>query len=55
MYRAHNSKLFLARTVGDFSKVSFKASLNDKTVNFDKKLEMITLSGYISLTESLFI
>ena len=52
LYRYHNSALFLISAVGDLSKVSFKCPLNDKPVIFEKKLEIITLSGYIKKTES---
>ena len=52
LHRKDNSILFLVSAVGDLSKVSFKCPLNDKPVIFDKKLEIITLSGYIKSTES---
>ncbi len=47
-----NSTSFLISAVGDLSKVSFKCPLNDKPVVFKKKLEIITLSGYIRSNES---
>ena len=50
--RHDNSTSFLISAVGDLSKVSFKCPLNDKPVIFEKKLEIITLSGYIRLNES---
>ncbi|WP_269624681.1 PCC domain-containing protein [Prochlorococcus marinus] len=52
LHRDHNSTLFLISAVGDLSKVSFKCPLNDKPVIFKKKLEIITLSGYIRSAES---
>ena len=48
----HNSTSFLISAVGDLSRVSFKCPLNDKAVIFEKKLEIITLSGYIWSNES---
>tara|TARA_Y100001968_G_scaffold323541_1_gene361398 strand:- start:448 stop:1059 length:612 start_codon:yes stop_codon:yes gene_type:complete len=48
----NNSTSFLISAVGDLSKVSFKCPLNDKPVILKKKLEIITLSGYIRLNES---
>jgi len=48
----HNSTSFLISAVGDLSKVSFKCPLKDKPVIFEKKLEIINLSGYIRSTES---
>ena len=47
-----NSTSFLISAVGDLSKVSFKCPLNDKQVIFEKKLEIITLSGYVRSHES---
>ena len=47
-----NSTSFLISAVGDLSRVSFKCPLNDKPVIFEKKFEIITLSGYIRSTES---
>ena len=46
------STSFLISAVGDLSKVSFKCPLNDKPKIFQKKLEIITLSGYLSSKES---
>ena len=50
--RDRNSTLFLISAVGDLSKVSFKCPLNNKPVIFEKKLEIITLSGYIISNKS---
>jgi len=50
--RHDNSTSFLISAVGDLSKVSFKCPLKDKPVIFEKKLEIITLSGYIRSNES---
>ena len=52
LYRHDNSTSFLISAVGDLSKVSFKCPLNDKPVIFEKKLEIITLSGYLRSNES---
>ena len=52
LYRDHNSTSFLISAVGDLSKVSFKCPLNDKPVIIEKKLEIITLSGYIRSARS---
>ena len=52
LHRDHNSTSFLISAVGDLSKVSFKCPLNDKPVIFEKKLEIITLNGYIRSTDS---
>jgi len=52
LHRDRNSTSFLISAVGDLSKVSFKCPLNDKPVIFEKKLEIITLSGYLRSTES---
>ena len=52
MHSNHNSSLFLLSAVGNLSKVSFKCPLNDKPVVFEKKLEIITLSGYLRSNES---
>ena len=52
LHRDHNSTSFLISAVGDLSKVSFKCPLNDKPIIFEKKLEIITLSGYLRSTES---
>ena len=51
MHRDHNSTSFLIRAVGDISKVSFKCTLDDKPVIFEKKLQIINLIGYIRSTE----
>ena len=48
----HNSTSFLISAVGDLSKVSFKCPLNDKPVILEKKLEIITLTGFIKSSES---
>ena len=48
----HNSTSFLISAVGDLSTVSFKCPLNQKPVVLEKKLEIITLSGYLSATDS---
>ena len=48
----HNSTSFLISAVGDLSKVSFKCPLDNKPVIFEKKLEIITLSGYLRSSES---
>ena len=52
LHRDHESTSFLISAVGDLSKVSFKCPLNDKPVIFEKKLEIITLSGYLRSNES---
>ena len=52
LHRDHNSTSFLISAVGDLSRVSFKCPLNDKAVIFEKKLEIITLSGYLRSNES---
>ncbi len=52
LHRHHNSTSFLISAVGDLSKVSFKCPVNDKPVVFEKKLEIITLSGYLRLSQS---
>ena len=52
MYRRHNHTFFLINAVGDLSRVSLKCPLNDKSVIFEKKLEIITLSGYVRSHES---
>jgi len=52
LHRDHNSTSFLISAVGDLSKLSFKCPLNHNPVIFEKKLEIITLSGYIRSTES---
>tara|TARA_Y100001968_G_scaffold106171_1_gene96038 strand:- start:735 stop:1346 length:612 start_codon:yes stop_codon:yes gene_type:complete len=48
----HNSTSFLISAVGDLSKVSFKCPLNQKPIILEKKLEIITLSGYLTSTDS---
>ncbi len=50
----HNSTSFLISAVGDLSKVSFKCPLNDKPVILEKKLEIITLTGFLKTSESHF-
>ena len=52
LHEDHKSTSFLISAVGDLSKVSFKCPLNNKPVIFEKKLEIVTLSGYIRSTES---
>jgi len=47
-----NSTSFLISAVGDLSKVSFKCPSNDKSIILEKKLEIISLSGYIRQDES---
>ncbi len=47
-----NSTSFLISAVGDLSKVSFKCPLNDNPVVLEKKLEIITLSGYLTSRSS---
>ena len=47
-----NSTSFLMSAVGDLSKVSFKCPSNDKSIILEKKLEIISLSGYIRQDES---
>ena len=42
----------MINAVGDLSKVSFKCPLNEKPIIIEKKLEIITLSGYLSPTGS---
>tara|TARA_B100001250_G_scaffold283218_1_gene245395 strand:- start:1756 stop:2367 length:612 start_codon:yes stop_codon:yes gene_type:complete len=43
-----NLTSFLISAVGDLSMVSFKCPLNSKPITLEKKLEIITLSGYLS-------
>ena len=43
-----NSTSFLISAVGDLSSVSFKCPLNEKPITLKKKLEIITLSGYVT-------
>ncbi len=52
LHKYHNSTSFLISAVGDLSKASFKCPSYDKPAIFEKKLEIITLSGYIRSTES---
>ena len=52
LHRDYNSTYFLISAVGDLSKVSFKCPLNDKPVIIEKKLEIITLSGFLNSSES---
>tara|TARA_Y100001968_G_C19219986_1_gene649226 strand:+ start:46 stop:660 length:615 start_codon:yes stop_codon:yes gene_type:complete len=47
LHRDDNFTSFLISAVGDLSKVSFKCPLNDKPVVLEKKLEIITLSGFL--------
>ena len=47
-----NSTLFLISAVGDLSKVSFKCPLNEKPIRLEKKLEIITLTGYLTSKDS---
>ena len=47
-----NTTSFLLSAVGDLSAVSFKCPLNEKPIIFRKKLEIITLSGYLNSIES---
>ena len=50
-----NSISFLISAVCDLSKVSFKCPLNKKPVILNKKLQIITLSGYLNPSVSLYI
>tara|TARA_Y100001968_G_scaffold262278_1_gene250490 strand:- start:501 stop:1112 length:612 start_codon:yes stop_codon:yes gene_type:complete len=47
-----DSTSFLISAVGDLSKVSFKCPLNDEPITIEKKLEIITLNGYITSSDS---
>ncbi len=47
-----NSTSFLLSAVGDLSKVSFRCPINEKPINLDKKLEIITLTGYLTSKSS---
>ena len=47
-----NSTSFLISSVGDLSTVSFKCPLSDKPRTFEQKLEIITLTGYLTSIES---
>ena len=51
LQKHQNSTLFLLSAVGDLSKVSFKCPLNNNPIILDKKLEIITLSGYLTSTD----
>ena len=46
------STFFLMSAVGDLSKVVFKCPLNNKPILIDKKLEIISLNGYIKSEEN---
>ena len=48
----HNSSFFLISAVGDLSGVSFKCPFNEKPTIIKKKLEIITLNGYLTATGS---
>ncbi len=48
----YDSTSFLISAVGDLSKVSFKCPLKEKPIVLEKKLEVITLSGYLKSSES---
>ena len=52
LHKGDLSTSFLISAVGDLSKVSLKCPLNDKPVIFEKKLEIISLSGYLRSKES---
>tara|TARA_Y100001968_G_C19288976_1_gene683206 strand:+ start:329 stop:940 length:612 start_codon:yes stop_codon:yes gene_type:complete len=47
-----NSTYFLLSAVGDLSKATFKCPLNEKPIIHQKKLEIITLSGYLTSSEA---
>tara|TARA_B100000700_G_scaffold80600_1_gene90791 strand:+ start:875 stop:1486 length:612 start_codon:yes stop_codon:yes gene_type:complete len=47
-----NSTSFLISAVGDLSKVSFKCPLSQNPIILEKKLEIITLSGYLTSNKS---
>ena len=49
--RHNNSTSFLISAVGDLSKVTFKCPLNENPIILEKKLEIITLSGFIRSTD----
>ena len=49
-----NSTSFLLSAVGDLSMVSFKCPLNEKRITFEKKLEIINLSSYLTSKDSHF-
>ena len=48
----HNETSFLISAVGDLSQVSFKCPSNEKPLTLKKKLEIITLNGYLSSSVS---
>ena len=48
----YDSTSFLISAVGDLSRVSFKCPLNHNPIIFEKKLEIISLSGFLRSTES---
>jgi len=47
-----DSTSFLISAVGDLSKVEFKCPLNEKPIRIEKKLEIITLTGYLTSKDS---
>ena len=47
-----NSTSFLISAIGDLSVVSFKCPLNEKPITLKKKLEIITLTGYLTSKSS---
>ena len=47
-----NSTSFLISVVGDLSKVAIKCPLNQKPRTIEKKLEIITLTGYLTSKDS---
>ena len=47
-----HSTSFLLSAIGDLSQVSFKCPLNNNAIILKKKLEIITLTGYLKSTES---
>ena len=48
LQKDNDSISFLISAVGDLSTVSFKCPLNEKPVILNKKLEIITLTGYLN-------
>ena len=54
LHSHHQSTSFLISSVGDLSKVSFKCPSDDKPITLEKKLEIITLSGFLTNTSSHF-
>ena len=48
----NDSTSFILSVVGDLSRVSFRCPLNQKPIIYEKKLEIITLSGYLTKKES---